>query len=271
MSSENLPDNFTLYGKNLSNRLLLGTAMFPSPEVMQKAILNSGTEVITLALRRQSPEQTAGAAWWRQVQSLGKILLPNTAGCHSAKEAITLAQMAREIFSTNWIKLEVIGDEYTLQPDPFELVSAACELIKQGFCVFPYCTDDLVVCEKLLEAGCEVLMPWGAPIGTGRGLINPYALATLRERLPGIPLIVDAGLGKPSHACQALELGMDAVLLNTAVAQAQDPEQMALAFQMAVKAGRSGYLAGAILARQTAVPSTPLVGRPFWHQSEIAI
>ena len=175
--------------------------------------------------------------------------------------------MSREIFNTHWIKLEVIGDDYNLQPDPFELVDAAKTLINDGFAVFPYCTDDLVLCQKLLDVGCEVLMPWGAPIGTGRGLINPYALETLRQRLPNVPLIIDAGLGKPSHACQALEMGCTAVLLNTAVAKAHDPILMAAGFKQAVEAGRASFLAGAMPERQSAAPSTPVLGTPFWHQS----
>jgi len=192
--------------------------------------------------------------------------LPNTAGCRTAKEAVALAQMSREIFATNWIKLEVIGDDYNLQPDPFGTLDAAEQLIKLGFQVFPYCTDDLVLCQRLRDVGCQVLMPWGSPIGTGRGLLNPYALQTVRERLPEIPLIVDAGIGKPSHAMQALELGFDGVLLNTAVAQAADPILMAQAFREAIEAGRKSYRAGAMPERQTAQPSTPTLGTPFWHQ-----
>jgi len=192
--------------------------------------------------------------------------LPNTAGCRTAKEAVALAQMSREIFATSWIKLEVIGDDYNLQPDPFGTLDAAEQLIKLGFQVFPYCTDDLVLCQRLRDVGCQVLMPWGSPIGTGRGLLNPYALQTVRERLPEIPLIVDAGIGKPSHAMQALELGFDGVLLNTAVAQAADPILMAQAFREAIEAGRKSYRAGAMPERQTAQPSTPTLGTPFWHQ-----
>ncbi len=196
-------------------------------------------------------------------------LLPNTAGCHTAKEAITLSNMARELFKTNWIKLEVIGDDYTLQPDPFELVDAAKELVSQGFEVFPYCTDDLVLCEKLLSVGCNILMPWGAPIGTGKGLINPYALQTLRTRLPNVPLVVDAGMGSPSHAAQAMEMGFDAVLLNTAVAKAQDSVVMARAFKLAIEAGRMAYEAGTMQTQDRAHASTPVVGMPFWHNSEL--
>jgi thiazole synthase len=176
--------------------------------------------------------------------------------------------MSRDLFNTAWIKLEVIGDEYNLQPDPFGLVDAARQLTSDGFKVFPYCTDDLVLCQRLLDAGCEVLMPWGSPIGTGKGLMNPYALQTIRERLPQVPLVVDAGIGLPSHAAQAMEMGYDAVLLNTAVAEARDPVLMAQAFGKAIEAGRSALLAGAVQQRQTAKPSTPTLGMPFWHQAE---
>ena len=171
--------------------------------------------------------------------------------------------MARELFGTNWIKLEVVGDEHTLQPDPFELVTAAAELVRDGFEVFPYCTDDLVSCQRLLDAGCRILMPWGAPIGSGQGLINPYALRTLRARLPGVPLIVDAGIGSPADAVQAMELGYDAVLLNSAVAHARDPVQMAHAFKLGIEAGRLAYEAGIMAQQDMAVASTPVTGRPF--------
>jgi thiazole synthase len=171
--------------------------------------------------------------------------------------------MARELLGTHWIKLEVVGDEYTLQPDPFELVEAARTLVGLGFEVFPYCTDDLVTCQRLLDAGCRVLMPWGAPIGSGQGLVNPFALRTLRARLPGVPLIVDAGIGAPSHAAQAMELGYDAVLLNSAVAQAGDPVAMARAFRLAIEGARLGHEAGLIAPQSMAVASTPVTGRPF--------
>ncbi|HWW32479.1 MAG TPA: thiazole synthase, partial [Steroidobacteraceae bacterium] len=169
----------------------------------------------------------------------------------------------REVFATPWVKLEVIGDTDTLQPDVFGLTEAARILCAEGFEVFPYTTEDLVVAERLLEAGCRVLMPWGAPIGSGRGLNNLYGLTALRARFPEIPLIVDAGLGVPSHAAQAMELGFDAVLINTAVAQATDPVTMAAAFAQAVEAGRAARLAGPIEPRDFAEPSTPVVGQAF--------
>ena len=259
-------DTLTLYDSHFNSRFLLGTALYRSPAQMSEAIKASGSEFITLSLRRQNPQHNDGEAFWQLIKDTGCKLLPNTAGCKSAKEAINLAEMSRELFATDWIKLEVIGDDYNLQPDPFELVIAAKELIKRGFKVLPYCTDDLILCLRLRDAGCQVLMPWGAPIGTGQGLLNKYHLQSLRERITDIPLIIDAGLGSPSQAAAALEMGYDAVLLNTAVAKADDPALMAKAFSLAIRAGRSAYLAGLMQRRQTATPSTPVLGQPFWHQ-----
>lgn len=272
IDNQNMTDTSTLniYGEQFHSRLLLGTAQYPSPEIMLSAIEKSGCEIVTLGLRRQMPSKKMGNEFWQVVQSSGCRLLPNTAGCKSVNEVITLAEMSREIFNTPWVKLELIGDDYNLQPDPFGLVTAAGELIKRGFHVLPYCTDDLIVCQRLLDEGCQVLMPWGAPIGTGQGLLNRYALTTLRKRLPDIPLIIDAGLGTPSHAADAMELGFDGVLLNTAVAKAHDPILMAEAFSLAVKGGRLACQAGLMMKQQTAVPSTPTLGQPFWHhKSEI--
>jgi len=258
---------WTIAGVRLRSRLFLGTALYPSPEIMRRAIKESGAEVVTLSLRRQSPDKKGGEAFWEIIREMKLRLLPNTAGCKTAKEAITLAQMARELFETNWIKLEVIGDDYTLQPDPFGLLEAAKELISQGFEVFPYCTDDLVLCQRLAEAGCRTVMPWASPIGSGRGLLNPFNLKTIRKRLPDIALIVDAGLGKPSHAAQAMELGYDGALLNSAVALAQEPPAMARAFALAVEAGRLAYESGPMPERDFASPSTPTLGTPFWHEA----
>lgn len=255
-----------LADKTLNSRFLIGSSLYPSPQIMQDAIRASAAEVVTVSLRRQNPAEGGGNAFWELLSELNLNILPNTAGCHSVKEAITTAQMARELFKTNWVKLEVIGDEYNLQPDPFALLEATKELISQGFEVFPYSTDDLILAEKLVEAGCRIVMPWGAPIGTGKGLMNPYALKTLRARLPDITLIVDAGIGAPSHAVQALEMGYDGVLLNTAVAEAADPVVMATAFKHALEAGRLAYESGVMPERDLAKPSTPVIGTPFWHQ-----
>lgn len=261
MSSFILPDNTFC-----NSRLLVGSALYPSLEIMTQSLAASESDIVTVSLRRQQTGTGSGNQFWEALKPLNLKWLPNTAGCHSAKEAITTAQMAREVFNTNWIKLEVIGNSHTLQPDPFELLAAAQELCQQGFEVFPYCTDDLILCEKLVEAGCRILMPWGSPIGTGKGLINPYALKTLREHFPDITLIVDAGLGTPSHATQAMEMGYDAVLLNTAIAKAQQPVQMASAFKHAVLAGRQAWLAGRMTEQNLASPSTPSLDQPFWHQ-----
>ena len=242
------------------SRLLLGTAQYPDLTTLEGAIHASGTDIVTVSLRR---EQGGGQAFWEFIQQLPCKILPNTAGCRTAKEAVTTALMAREIFNTDWIKLEVIGNDYTLQPDPFALVEAASECVKQGFTVFPYCTDDLILCEQLLKAGCTILMPWAAPIGTGLGPMNPYALQLLREYFPDTTLIVDAGLGKPSHATTVMEMGMDGVLLNTAVAKSHEPIKMAQAFSHGVNAGRLAYEAGCMPARREAAPSTPVIGRAF--------
>lgn len=259
-------EKWQIANKTLQSRLFIGSALYPSPAIMKEAIKYSGAEVVTVSLRRQGSSKTSGESFWSIIRSLGLEVLPNTAGCHSAKEAVTIAQMSREIFETNWVKLEVIGDQYNLQPDPYETVAAAKILIKEGFEVFPYTTDDLVVAKRLADAGCQILMPWGSPIGSGKGLMNPYNLRTLREQFPTLKLVVDAGIGKPSHAITAMELGYDAVLLNSAVALAQEPVAMARAFALAVEAGRLGYEAGAMQEREFASPSTPTVGVPFWHQ-----
>lgn len=250
-----------LYDTELSSRLLLGTARYPSPSVLSETVRHSGAGVVTVSLRREMAGGKSGGAFFELVRQLGAHILPNTAGCHSASEAVLTARMAREVFGTNWIKLEVIGHHDSLQPDVFELVEAARILTNDGFEVFPYTTDDLVVGEKLLAAGCRVLMPWCAPIGSAAGPRNSSALVAMRAAFPDIPLIVDAGLGRPSHAAVVMEFGYDAVLLNTAVANAQDPKTMAQAFARAVEAGRMAYLAGMLEPRDMAVPSTPVIGK----------
>ncbi|WP_226553900.1 thiazole synthase [Celeribacter naphthalenivorans] len=245
------------YGTELKNRLLLGTAQYPSPDILRAAIAASGTEVITVSLRREGAD---GAGFRDILKDSGCRILPNTAGCHSAREAVTTAQMAREVFGTNWIKLEVIGHADTLQPDPFALVEAARILCADGFEVFPYTTEDLILGEKLIEAGCRVLMPWGAPIGSGQGLRNIEGLRTMRAHFRDVPLVIDAGIGAPSQAAQAMEMGFDAVLLNTAVAKAVDPVAMAEAFSRAVDAGKQAYDAGLMPRRDMAEASTPVFG-----------
>lgn len=255
----------SFYGKDFSSRLLVGTALYPSPAIMAAAIRAAGAEIVTVSLRREAAGGRIGNAFWELIGELGVTVLPNTAGCRSVREAVTTAQLARELFGTSWIKLEVIGDDETLQPDALGLVEAAGLLIKDGFAVFPYCTEDLTVAQRLRDLGCRVIMPWAAPIGSARGIVNREALKLLRARLPDVTLVVDAGLGAPSHAADALELGYDAVLLNTALAKAGDPVTMAKAFRLAVEAGRAGYEAGLLGPRDFASPSTPVVGTPFWH------
>ncbi len=229
-----------LYETELTSRLLLGSAQYPSPAILTAAVRAAGTEIITVSLRRESSVERAGQGFWSIIRDLAIRILPNTAGCHSVSEAVTTARMAREVFETDWIKLEVIGEGDTLQPDVFGLVEAARILIAEGFKVFPYTTDDLVVAARLIDAGCQVLMPWGAPIGS-----------------------IDAGIGRPSHALQAMEMGYDAVLLNTAIAKAGRPVEMAAAFKLAVEAGRQAYLAEPIEPRDMAMPSTPVLGMAF--------
>jgi thiazole synthase len=232
--------SFVLADAPLQSRFLLGTAGYPSPQVLREAIAASGAQVVTVGLKRQWAGSNPGIAsnqdngFINIVRESGVRLLPNTAGCRTAREAIT-----------------------------WELTLAATQLVKDGFEVLPYCTDDLVSAQRLIDAGCRILMPWGAPIGSGQGLLNPWALRTLRARLPQVTLIVDAGIGLPSHAAQAMELGFDAVLLNSAVAHATHPVAMARAFGLAIQAGRLGYLAGLMVAQDMAVASTPVGGRPF--------
>lgn len=266
-------DPLIIADQTIASRLWVGTSMYPSPAVMDHALKTAEPGFVTVSLRRQTAQQVADNGHWQLLQawmqqSSSKIL-PNTAGCHSANEAVLLAQMARELFKTDWIKLEVIGDDLTLQPHPTETLIAAKQLLDDGFKVLPYCTDDLVLCRELIDAGCPAVMPWGAPIGSGQGLLNPYQLKTLRERLADIVLVIDAGLGRPSQAMQAMEMGFDAVLLNTAIAKAHDPVAMAAAFAHAVTGGRQAYTAGLMQKRQMASASTPAVGLPFWQQNGV--
>lgn len=257
--------NLTVYGVEVSSRFLLGTSLYPSPQILLDSIAAAETEIVTVSLRRESSTEKSGQAFWSLIRSANVRVLPNTAGCKSVKEAVNTARMARELFDTTWIKLEVIGEDDTLQPDVFGLVEAARILAAEGFDVFPYTTDDLVVADRLINVGCKVLMPWGAPIGSGRGLNNRYALKSMRAHFPDIPLIVDAGIGLPSHACEAMQLGYDAVLLNTAVAKAGNPVAMARAFSQAITSGRMAFEAQPMLERDMAAPSTPVLGTPFWN------
>ncbi len=259
-------NQWTIGKTEIASRLFLGTAGYPSPETLRHSIEISKPGLVTVSLRRENAAGK-GQAFWDIIKGFDIPVLPNTAGCYGVEEAVTTAQMAREIFETNRIKLEILGDDYTLQPDPYGLLEATEKLIALGFEVYPYMTDDLVLATRLVDLGCDILMPWGAPIGSGRGLNNIYALKQLRDRFPDKTLVVDAGIGSPSHAAQAMEMGYDAVLLNTAVAKAGDPAVMAQAFAQSVDAGRKAYLSGIIAPQESGTPSTPLLDKPFWHQT----
>lgn len=262
-----MQNTLNIYGSEFNSRLLIGSALYPSPESMQQSIKASGAQIVTLSLSRQNPQHNGGQNFWSLIQSLGLHLLPNTAGCHTVKDAVNMAQMSRELFQTDWIKLELVGDDYNLQPDPIDLVKATEILLSKGFKVLPYCTDDLVIARHLIELGCEVIMPWGSPIGTGKGILNPYAIQAIRDRFPEVTMIIDSGIGKPSHATQAMEIGVDAILLNTAIAHAHNPVGMAQAFSQSIDAGRLAYLSGLMSERSTASPSTPTLDQPIWHQA----
>lgn len=264
----NTNDLLTVAGQQLESRLMLGTARYPSPAVLAECIDVAKPSVLTVSLRRSGP---GGDSFYQLLQDSGCLLLPNTAGCRTATEAVNCAQMARELLGTNWIKLEVIGDNDTLQPNPFELCLAAEQLCAEGFSVFAYTIEDLVVCNRLQEIGCAAVMPWGSMIGSGGGIDHPNRLAILRNRLTDSVLVVDAGIGRPSDAALAMELGMDAVLLNTAVALAKDPPMMAQAFSEAINAGRNGWRAGMITRLSYAQPSTPQTDVPFWQEAEIPV
>lgn len=254
-----------LYGEKLNSHLIIGTAKYPSLNILKEAIITSNTSIVTIALRRLSPEKKEKNQFWETIKNLNVRILPNTSGCYNAKNAVETALLARELFATNWIKLEIFGDSYTLQPNPFELLKATEELIRNDFCVFPYMTDDLILAKELINLGCEVLMPWGSPIGSGKGIINPYHLKIMRDRFPKIKIIIDAGIGAPSDAAFAMELGMDAVLLNSAIAQAFEPIQMAKAFSLAVECGRLAYQSGIMPESDLANASSPTHGVPFYH------
>ena len=255
------PDVWEIGGLRLRSRVLLGTSRYPSLQSLLDSVEASGTELVTVGVRRVDLGESGGATLLGSLRERGLHLLPNTAGCFTAREAVLTAQLAREALETDRIKLEVIGDDETLYPDAVELVQAAGELVADGFRVFAYCGDDPVTARRLADLGCEAVMPLGAPIGSGMGLTNPYALRMLREILPDVPLVVDAGIGTASDAALAMELGYDGILLNTAVAGAERPPQMAAAMRHAVEAGRLARLAGRIPRRLYAEASTPEEGR----------
>jgi thiazole synthase len=251
-------DPLRIAGRTLRSRLLLGTGGFPSLESLDAAIRASGSELVTVALRRV--DVAARGSLIDVLAAAGVELLPNTAGCHTARDAVLTARLAREAFGTDWIKLEVIGDEDTLLPDAPELLRAAEELVDEGFVVLPYTTDDPVLARRLQDVGCAAVMPLGAPIGSGMGIRNPYNLALLRDAVQ-VPVGLDAGIGTASDAALAMELGCDAVMAASAIARAEDPVRMARAMRHAVEAGRLARLAGRIPRRLYATASSPEEGR----------
>ena len=258
-SVSTLDDPFTVAGESFESRRILGTGGAPSLEVLERAIVASGTGLVTVALRRV--EASAGGALVGVLERCGVRLLPNTAGCMTAREAVLTAQLAREAFGTSWVKLEVIGDEHTLLPDPVELVDAAEQLVADGFTVLPYTNDDPITARRLADAGCAAVMPLGSPIGSGLGIRNPHNIELIRASV-AVPVVLDAGIGTASDAALAMELGCDAVLLASAVTRAHDPERMALAMRQAVTAGRLAARAGRIPRRWHATASTQVAGMP---------
>lgn len=247
-------------GRKFSSRLIVGTSRYPDPKTMLEALEASGTEMVTVAIRRLNLDDPSDESPIGLLSGKDYFILPNTAGCFTAKEAVLTAQLAREALDTPWIKLEVIGDEETLFPDVPELLKAAEALLADGFIVLPYCNDDPITCKKLADMGCSAVMPLGAPIGSGMGIRNPYNLRIIRETVDA-PLIVDAGVGTASDAAIAMELGADGILLNTAIAQAQHPVEMARAMRLAVEAGALARGAGRIPRKLYATASSPLDGK----------
>jgi thiazole synthase len=252
-------ERWSLAGRTCSSRLILGTARYPSRKVLLDALEASGTEIVTVAIRRVGLESGAENLY-DVVRERGYQLLPNTAGCYTARDAVLTANLAREALETNWIKLEVIADDDTLLPEVEELVVAARELVEQGFTVLPYTNDDPVTAAKLADVGCSAVMPLGAPIGSGLGIRNPHNIELIVRR-SSVPVVVDAGVGTASDVAIAFELGCDAVLLNTAVARAREPVRMAAAMRRAARAGRDAWLAGRIPRKFYAEPSSPVAGR----------
>jgi thiazole synthase len=247
-----------LGGRTWESRLVMGTGGFRSHEAMEQALAASGAEIVTVALRRIDP--ASRGTLLDVIARLGLFVLPNTAGCYTARDAVRTAQLAREAFETDWIKLEVIGDDRTLFPDAVELLSAAEQLVADGFVVLPYTNDDPILARRLEEVGCAAVMPLGSPIGSGSGIRNPYNIAFIVEHA-GVPVVLDAGIGTASEAAQAMELGCDAVLIASAISRAEEPRAMAAAMRKAVEAGYEARQAGRIPKRLYAEASTPMEGR----------
>lgn len=263
-----MADMWSIGGKELTSRLMIGSAGYPTLQSLLNSIEKSKAEVVTVSLRRARLDDKDNSHFLKSIEQTGAHILPNTSGCFSLNDIITISEMARELFETNWVKLEAIGDDFTLMPDPILLIDAAKELIKRGFIVFPYTSPDIVVCQHLADSGCDILMPLAAPIGTGQGPVYKENLLQIRDRFPRHQLIIDAGLGKPSHAAEVMEMGYDGILLNTAIAKATIPEDMAYAFATAIEAGRMGYQAGLIAQSSHAIASSPLIDQPFWHREQ---
>jgi thiazole synthase len=252
-------DAFVVAGRTWGSRLIVGTGGFRSLEAMERALLASGTEIVTVALRRVDPAASGSAL--EVIDRLGLFALPNTAGCYTARDAVHTARLAREAFETDWVKLEVIGDDRTLFPDAVELIDAAEALVDEGFTVLPYTNDDPILARRLEDAGCAAVMPLGSPIGSGMGIRNPYNIQIIVERA-SVPVVLDAGIGTASDASLAMELGCDGVLLSSSVARAKDPARMAAAMRQAVEAGYTARRAGRIPRKLHARPSTPEEGLP---------
>lgn len=248
-----------LAGKEYTSRLILGTSRYPNPKVMVDALQESGTQLVTVSIRRLNMADQSAGSILDYIDRERYDLLPNTAGCYTAKDALLTAQLAREALGVDRIKVEVIGDEETLFPDVEELLKTCAELVKLGFQVFPYCNDDLITCLKLQDMGCAAVMPLASPIGSGMGIRNPYNLQIIREKI-SIPLIIDAGIGTASDAARAMELGADGILLNSAVSGAHHPVAMARAMRLAVESGRLARQAGRIPTRLYAKASSPTEG-----------
>ena len=253
-----MSDVFQLAGRSFNSRLIIGTGKYRSFDEMKVAHIASGAEMVTVAVNRVPLDRKTES--FLDHLDPAMHILPNTAGCYDAEHAIRTARLAREALETDWIKLEVIGDQTTLLPDNEQTLEAARTLIKEGFIVLPYFTDDLIMAKKLLDAGCPAVMPLAAPIGSGMGVQNPSNLRIMREQLPDATIIVDAGVGVPSDAAVAMELGADAILMNTAIAEAGNPEQMATAMKLAVEAGRLAHLSGRMPKRLYASASSPIHG-----------
>lgn len=257
--SEKKSDTVVIAGRSYASRLIVGTGKYKTPEIMESALRASGAEMVTVAIRRVNLNDRGNDAFWNHIPP-GMVILPNTAGCYNMADAVRVSRLAREVLDTPLIKLEVLGDPKTLLPDTHALLEATGVLVKEGFQVLAYTNDDPILAKRLEEAGVAAVMPLAAPIGSGRGIQNPVNIQFIRESIRSVPVIVDAGVGTASDAAVAMELGVDGVLMNTAIAEASDPVRMAEAMRWGVQAGRAAFLAGRMPRREYAAPSSPVVG-----------